>query len=458
MNLRNIKKIYMIGIGGISMSGIAEILKTWNFTVLGSDQTESKQTEYLKSHGINVIIGQNEKNITPDIDLIVYTAAIKKDNPELIMAAKYNIKTMERGVFLGELTKLFRKTIGIAGTHGKTTTTSMVANIFLQANLDPTIQVGAFLEQIGANYKVGKSEYFIIEACEYCDSFLNFQQESAIVLNIDNDHLDYFKNMDNMQKSYEKYVTHLPSNGVLVINNDDERCQKLKQYTTAKVITVGKKDAIWTYQNVTYNDDGYPEYDAYYNNEFYAKVHLMVNGTHNILNSLCSIALSDFYQIKKEDILSGLKIFTGASRRMEYKGTFMGAKVYDDYAHHPTEVMATAKAVKEKKFNRSWVIFECHSYSRLKDHLKEFAKSLSLFDNIIIAPIYAAREQNIYNIYENDLIDELHTLNKESIFLKTNTDIINYLKTKVQENDLILTMGAGKINILADELINYKGE
>ena len=238
------KHIYMIGIGGISMSGIAEILKEWKYEVSGSDRVESNQTKYLEEHGINVYIGQKKENITKDIDLIVYTAAIKADNPELIEANRLQIPSMERGAFLGEMTKLFSKTIGIAGTHGKTTTTSMVSSVFLAANLDPTIQVGAVLDLLKANYRVGKSPYLIIEACEYKDSFLNFHQESAIVLNIDNDHLDYFKNMENMEKSYHEYVSKLPENGVLVLNIEDEKCRNLADYTRATVVTVGKSNAL----------------------------------------------------------------------------------------------------------------------------------------------------------------------------------------------------------------------
>ena len=280
------KHIYMIGIGGISMSGIAEILKEWKYEVSGSDRVESNQTKYLEEHGINVYIGQKKENITKGIDLVVYTAAIKADNPELIEANRLQIPCMERGAFLGEMTKLFSKTIGIAGTHGKTTTTSMVSSVFLTANLDPTIQVGAVLDILKTNYRVGKSPYLIIEACEYKDSFLNFHQESAIVLNIDNDHLDYFKNMENMEKSYHEYVSKLPKNGVLVLNIEDERCKNLANYTKATVVTVGKSNALWTYDNVTYNEEGYPSFDVYYQDKFQKRFSLQVTGEYNILNSL----------------------------------------------------------------------------------------------------------------------------------------------------------------------------
>ena len=453
---KEVKHIYMIGIGGISMSGIAEILKTWGYEVSGSDRIESNQTKYLEEHGINVYIGQKKENITEDIDLVVYTAAINADNPELVEATRLKIPLMERGVFLGEITKLFPKTIGIAGTHGKTTTTSMVSSAFLAANLDPTIQVGAVLDLLNANYRVGKSPYLIIEACEYKDSFLNFHQESAIVLNIDNDHLDYFKNMDNMMRSYQEYVSKLPENGVLVLNIEDERCKNLANYTKATVVTVGKSNALWTYDNVTYNEEGYPSFDVYYQDKFQKRFSLQVTGEYNILNSLTCIALCSFYGIALDIIQKGLSSFSGASRRMEYKGLFEDAKVYDDYAHHPTEVKKTAEGILKKKFHESWVVFECHSYSRFVTYLKEFAESLSLFDHIILADIYAARETNTIDANEEDLVGLLKENQKDAIHISSYEKIKDYLKERVKKEDVIITMGAGNITKLAEILVKEK--
>lgn len=450
---KEVKHIYMIGIGGISMSGIAEILKTWGYEVSGSDRIESNQTKYLEEHGINVYIGQKKENITEDIDLVVYTAAINADNPELVEATRLKIPLMERGVFLGEITKLFPKTIGIAGTHGKTTTTSMVSSAFLAANLDPTIQVGAVLDLLNANYRVGKSPYLIIEACEYKDSFLNFHQESAIVLNIDNDHLDYFKNMDNMMRSYQEYVSKLSENGVLVLNIEDERCKNLANYTKATVVTVGKSNALWTYDNVTYNEEGYPSFDVYYQDKFQKRFSLQVTGEYNILNCLTCIVLCDFYGLSLDTIQNGLSAFSGAARRMEYKGEFHGARVYDDYAHHPTEVRATAKGILMKTFHESWVVFECHSYSRFVTYLKEFTESLSLFDHIIIADIYAARETNSFGAKEDDLVQLLKEKQKDAVHISDYEEIKTYLEKRVLKNDLIITMGAGNITRLAEILV-----
>ncbi len=450
---KEIKHIYMIGIGGISMSGIAEILKEWNYKVSGSDLIESRQTKTLEEHGIKVYIGQKKENITKDIDLVVYTAAIKKENPELVAAKSLGIQIMERGEFLGSITKLFAKTIGIAGTHGKTTTTSMVASVFLESGFDPTIQVGAILHSIRANYRVGKSPYLIIEACEYKDSFLNFKQESAIVLNVDNDHMDYFKNMENVMKSYQEYVSKLPEHGVLILNTEDERCKNLMKYTKAHIVTIGKSSAQWTYDNVKYNEEGYPSFDVYYKGEFQKRFFLQVTGEYNILNSLSCIALCTFYNISLDNIKKSLETFQGATRRMEYKGTFKGAKVYDDYAHHPTEVKKTTQGILKKKFHESWVVFECHSYSRFITYLKEFAESLSLFNHIIIVDIYAAREVNNFSANEEDLVDLLIENKKDAIYISNYEQIKDYLETRIKQDDIIITMGAGNITKLAEILV-----
>ncbi len=456
-NLKNYNNIYMIGIGGVSMSGLAHILKSWNFNVSGSDRESSNSTELLEHSGIKVNIGQIYENISSDIDLVVYTAAIKSDNPELMHARELNIKTLERGEFLGELTKLFDNTIGIAGTHGKTTTTSMVSLCFLNANTDPTIQVGSELKNINGNYRVGKSDTFIIEACEYCDSFLNFKQKSAIVLNIDNDHLDYFKNLDNIKKSFKEYVSHLPKDGVLVINGEDTNSNFLSNCTKAEVLKFGfNKDLDYNAQNIKFNDMGYPSYDLYNKDKFVDKIELNVLGIHNVLNSLACISLCLFYNLDLESIKKGLKDFTGAARRFEFKGIFNEAKVYDDYGHHPTEVNAVSNSIQNKIFNKSWVIFEPHTFSRVYNHASDFAKALVNFDNIIITDIYAAREKNTFGVSPNTIIEELKKINKEAIYISDYNEILKYLSERVQKDDLILTLGAGYITKLSNLLIEKR--
>ena len=454
LNIKDYKKIYMVGIGGISMSGIALILKRNGYIVSGSDGVSSAQTDWLINNGIHVNIGHLSDNVTEDIDLLVYTAAVKLDNPELVKAQELGIPIVERGEFLGEITKLYKDTIGVAGTHGKTSTTSMVTCSFIEAGLDPSIQVGANLKVLdNTNYRVGHSDYFIIEACEYCESYLNFVQRSAIVLNIDNDHLDYFGNIDNIEKSFQKYVSLLPEDGYLVLNRDDERCYNLRNSSKAKVITVGTTDeADFTYKNVVFDDDGFPTYDVYKSNEFMGSITLKVAGIHNVFNSLCCVALCDAYGIDVETVANALVKFTGASRRLEYKGLLNGAKVYDDYGHHPTEIMATVNGIRNKKYNESWVVFEAHTYSRLKEHLHEFADALQHFDHIIMIDIYAAREINTYDIHESDLLDELKKLGKEAIHISDHDEVIKYLKDKVNKDDVIITLGAGNVTKIANKI------
>ncbi len=452
-SIENYKNVYMIGIGGISMSGIAEIIKNYGYNVSGSDLNKSSITEKLEKNGIKVNYSQLKKNITKDIDLVVYTAAIKDDNKELIKARELGIKCMERADYLGEITKHFSDTIGISGTHGKTTTTSMLSSVFIEAGLDPTIQVGTNLNLIDGNYRIGKSEHLIIEACEYHDSYLKFKQKSAIVLNIDDDHLDYFKNINNIEKSFQKYVSNLPSDGYLVLNMDDERVYGLKDYTKAKVITIGSdKKADYYFKDVSYSSDGFPCFDVYHNNKKIDILSLKSAGIHNVYNSLCVYALAKEYGIDSKIIKKALLKPLGVSRRLEYKGKFNGASVYDDYGHHPTELEATYNGIKNKKYNKSFIIFEAHTFSRLKAHLKEFAKVLINYDNIIIVDIYAAREQNTYDIGPEDLIKEIKKLKKDALYIKDYDEIVKYLLENVKKDDIIITQGAGNITKLASKL------
>lgn len=449
------KHVFMIGIGGISMSGIADILMSMGYVVSGSDRESSSITDKLNNHGIKVLIPQDESNITDDIDFIVYTAAIKEDNPEMVAAKKKNIKMMERGEFLGELTKLFPNTIGVAGTHGKTSTTSMLSCIFLESDYDPSIQVGSILKNIDGNYRVGKSDTFIIEACEYSDSFLSFHQKSALVLNIDNDHLDYFKNLSGIKKSFNKYVSLLPADGYLVINSDDDNSSDLKNHTKAKVITYGiSNPADYMASDISFDKDGCGSFYVVKESKKLGKVELSVPGEHNVSNALGAIAMADLYGISFENIRTGLKKYEGASRRMEYKGEFKGAKVYDDYGHHPTEIEATSNAIHKKHYNESWVIFEPHTYSRAFKHKKDFAKTLSAFDHIIITDIYAARETNTYNVKEEDIIREIKKYGKEAFHISSYDNIKLYLSEYVNDGDLILTLGAGYVTKLASMLTN----
>ena len=452
--LEKYKKIHMIGIGGVSMSGIAEILHHFNFKITGSDLSQTEITDRLEGKGIKITIGHDLKN-AGNSDLVIYTAAVKQDDPEILEAKAHNIPLMERADFLGEITKCFKETICISGTHGKTTTTSMVALCFLEALKDPTIQVGANLSAINGNDKIGNSEYFILEACEYVESFLKFGPHAEIVLNIDNDHLDYFKNIENIKNAFIKYVKLLPEDGLLVTNLDDENCLELLNHTKAKCLTYSIKDKTANFyaENIQFDENGFASFDVFNNETYFDTIQLSVTGIHNVSNALSCIALCNEYGLEKNYIKSALKKFTGADRRFEFKGKINGASIFDDYAHHPTEIEATINAMKNKKYNKSWVIFQPHTYSRTLNHLDEFAKSLINFDNIIILDIYAAREKNIYNISAKNLVDKIISLGKKAMYLPDFESAVSYIKENIVENDLLLTLGAGTVTKIGPMLL-----
>ncbi len=452
--IKQYKKIYMIGIGGTSMSGISEILKNWGFKVAGSDVNKSETTDKLIESGIPVTIGHNPDAVK-GYDLVVYSAAISKLDPELIRANELGIPTVERKDFLGAITRAFRNTICISGTHGKSTTTSMVSMCFLEANLDPTIQIGAVLDPIGGNYRVGNSEYFILEACEYAESFLEFSPKAEIILNIDNDHLDYYKNLDNLKEAFIKYIKLLPDDGILVYNSDDPSCLHLSQYTKAKTITFGltSPNANFTAKNISFDKNGFPSFDVYHNNVFYKTMKLSVPGKHNILNALSCIALCDEFGIDKYDIKNGLSKYTGAERRFQYLGKINGASVYDDYGHHPTEITAVSEAMKKKDYNHSWVVFQPHTYSRTKNLLDDFVKCLLNFDNIIVTDIYAARETNTFDISSKDIVDKIDSLGRKAYYIQDFDDIIEFLKRNVKPDDIIITQGAGTVTKIGHKLV-----
>lgn len=445
-DLKKYKHIHLIGIGGISMSAIAETLHNWGYTVTGSDLNQSQITDTLTAHQINVVIGHDVENAR-NADLIIFSAAIKDDDLEMMIARQNSIPLITRGKFVGYLTKMYKETICVAGTHGKTTTTSMLSVCFLNAHKDPSIEVGAMLKNIGGNYHVGNSDYFIVESCEYKGNFLNFFPKTEIILNIDNDHLDYYKTFDNVVKAFQDFSLLLKEDGLLVTNADDENCLQLKNIVKSKFVSYGieNEKADFTAKNIQFDRHGFGQFDVYHANEFYAHIELSIAGKHNISNALACIAVCDYYGIEKSVILSSLKSFTGAERRLEYKGSFNEISVFDDYGHHPTEIMAVSDAIKNQEYHESWVIFQPHTYSRTAAQLEPFAKSLLNFDHVVLVDIYAAREKNTIGISSQDLADKIHELGKEAIYLSNFEDVVNYIKTHAKPNDLVLTLGAGTV-------------
>ena len=457
--LKQYKRIHMIGIGGTSMSGIAEILKRYGFIVTGSDASESELVDKLRESNIPVVVGHNLENLRK-ADLVVYSAAIPETDIEMQEAKRLNIKTMERSTFLGLITEAYRNTICISGTHGKTTTTSMISVCFLEAKKDPTIQVGAILKQIDGNNRVGRSDFFILESCEYVESFLKFHPKTEVILNIDNDHLDYFKDLDHVKNAFVKFVGLLPDDGLLILNADDKNCVDLYKNTNSKIVTFGinNEKSNFVARNISFDNNGFPLFDVYRNNTFYKSIKLSVPGLHNVYNALACIATCYEYGIEKEVIKEGLLKYTGAHRRFEYKGNTNGASVYDDYGHHPTEIKAVYNAMKKKKYNMSWVIFQPHTYSRTKNLLNEFAQALSGFDNIIVTDIYAAREKNTYGISSKDLVKQINInrVGRQALYMSDFHEIAKYIRDRVMPNDIVITLGAGTVTQIGPMILECK--
>ncbi len=441
-------KIHFIGIGGVSMSGIAMILKHRGYHISGSDNVESHTTQRLEDNGIQIMIGQKKENISSEIGLVVYTAAIKEDNPELMEAKNQNIPCVERSTMLGELTKQYENTIAICGTHGKTTTTSMVSSCFIEAKKDPTVQVGADFKGLGGlNYRVGSSEHFIIEACEYVRSFLSFRPKSIIVLNVEEDHLDYYKDIEDIKSAFHEFLSYAPKDGCIVYNHDDANCQEVVKNQTAHLISIGlQTESDWMAKNISLVD-GFYEFDAVSKEETIS-IGLRVPGYHNIYNALATIALCKFYQLDNFAIQNALHEFTGASRRFEFVGTFNGAKIFDDYAHHPTEIMATIHSAKDFHPHKLWVVFEPHTYSRTKTLYHEFSRCFKEADLVILTKIYAAREKDTGEVSSQMLADSVNEISHNCLYLDTYPEIEDYLKAHVEEGDIILTVGAGTITKL----------
>ena len=406
----------------------------------------------------NIPIYSFNKNNIKDGYHVIIGNAFDESNEEVKAALENpNVECTRYYDFLADFMEHY-VSIAVAGTHGKTTTTSLVSLCFLEALRDPSIQVGAIIKELDGNYRVGNSENFIIEACEYVESFLKFSPKSEIILNIDNDHLDYYKNLENIKNAFIKYVKLLPEDGHLIINADDNNCLDLPVYSKAQAIKYGieNDDVDFQAKNIKFDDEGMAEFDVYKYNEFYEHISLSIPGKHNILNALACIALCDTYGISKADIKNAIHKFKGADRRFEFKGMLNGARVYDDYGHHPTEVKATAKALKNKKYNKSWVVFQPHTYSRTFNLLDDFANALLEFDNIIVTDIYAARETNTYNISSKDLVNKIIELGKNAIYLPSLEECASYLKENVKKDDIVLTLGAGTVTNIGPMIVEKR--
>lgn len=450
--------VHFIGIGGISMSGLAKILLDKGFTISGSDSKESDLTRELSNDGCMIRYPQSADNIMPGTDLVVYTAAIHPDNPEFAKAVEMGLPLMARADLLGQIMANYKIAINVAGTHGKTTTTSMVSEILIAANADPTITVGGILKDIGGNLRIGKSDIFVAEACEYTNSFLSFSPTMNIILNVKEDHLDFFKDLADIRQSFRKFVQRLPRGGKLIINTDIEDYEYFYKDIDVNVITYGSDPAKSTYSaaDITYDDWGCCHYTLLKEGIPYgdnATIDLMVPGLHNVYNSLGAIAAALDLGIPMPAIKQGLKNFIGTDRRFQRKGEFNGVTVVDDYAHHPDEIVATLNAAKHYPHNKLWVAFQPHLYSRTKILMNEFANALAKADFVVLADIYAARETNTYGVSSADLQKKIQELGTTCYLPGDFEAIENFLKKNCINGDLLITMGAGDIYKVGEDLL-----
>lgn len=453
--LSHYSSIYFIGIGGISMSGLAEVLNKDGKKVSGSDQTLSPITSKLQQLGITVYEGHHADNITTDLDLIVYTAAIKSDNPEFKRATELSIPMIDRAKLLGMIMDRYKISLGIAGTHGKTTTTSMLSYIMLEGSLDPTISVGAILKGIDGNFRIGHSDYFITEACEYSNSFLQFHPNINVVLNIEEDHLDFFKDIHEIRRSFKQYLENTKTGGLIVLNDSIEGIDELITDIQSEYVTVGKrKTSTYSYENPVFDALGHGSFDLLHQGSLIDRIHLNVTGFHNIENALAAIAASLFMGITMEDIKKGLLKFGGADRRFEIKGIVGGVTVIDDYAHHPTEIKTTLEAVKHIDHNELWLVFQPHTYTRTKSLFNDFVDALKDVDHLIITDIYAAREKDPGDINSQMLVESLSKFGKEIVYIADFENICAYLKAHCIPNDMLITMGAGNVNSIGNMMLS----
>ncbi len=452
MKIEDYKNIHFIGIGGVSMSGLAMYLKREGFIVTGSDRGESETTKTLESLGITVYIGHDDKNITDETEIVCFTSAISKDNPELVEAKRRGIYCAERAELLGKMMERFKYPLSIAGTHGKTTTTSLVSSVLLRANVDPTITVGGYLPAIDGNFKLGKNDYFVVETCEYCDNFLWLKPNSAIILNVELDHTDYFKSEEQYYESFNKFAKSVQKDGCVVINNGIKDYEKVIADVEAKVITIGFEDADYMAKNIEYNAK-YNVFDIYRGEKFICKIETQVKGEHNVLNSLCTFALCDNLGIDLDHIIEGLKSFSGINRRLQFKGNINGVDIYDDYAHHPTEIKTTLKTVSNMGYNNIFVVFQPHTYSRTKSLLNDFSTSFSDATKAIFLDIYSAREAFDPTVSSEELSKMVHNFSNNGVYADSFESARHFVEDIAEPGDIVLTMGAGDVYKIADEAI-----
>lgn len=440
------RRVHLVGIGGVSMRALGEVLLGMGLIVSGSDLQYSAAIGNMRSLGITIHIGHDPGNIS-GAEFIIRTAAAKDENPEIAAAREAGIPVFERAQAWGVIMRRHQNAVCVSGTHGKTTTTSMITHILMEAALDPTVMIGGYLPLLNAGHRVGKGETIVMESCEYCNSFLNFAPTVAVILNIEADHLDFFKDLDDISASFRRFAGLVPDAGCIVYNDDDDTARKTVMDLNKPLISFGfSKGADVQARNI--NDSGHCSFDVYYKDRFYTHLDLNVAGRHNAANALAAAAVSIFMNIPGSTVAKGLSSFYGAGRRLEFKGTYNGAKIYDDYAHHPSEIRALIQAVKSMGFDRILCIFQPHTYTRTKALFDDFVRELSVADFAVLAEIYAARETNTINISSADLARQI----PNARYFKTFDEITDFIEGIARPGDVILTVGAGDIYTVGETL------
>ncbi len=447
--------VHFIGIGGISMSGLASLLLSRGFQVSGSDSRRSGLCVQLEKEGAVIGYPQKAENIPPDTGLVVYTAAIHPDNPEYRKAMEEGIPMLDRAKFLGQIMKLYKMPAAIAGTHGKTTTTSMLSEILLRSGTDPTLSIGGILPSIDSNFRVGGGDYFVAEACEYTNSFLSLYAKMGVILNIDNDHLDFFKDLDDIRSSFRRFALGIPGDGTLIINGSDPSTPYVTEGLDCRVVTFGMEEGFdYHASDVLMDGHSFPSFDLYEGGSLLGRVTLGVHGIHNIMNALAASAAARILGCSFDTIAEALSAFGGTHRRFEFKGRKNGVTVIDDYAHHPSEIRATLKAAMSLPHRELYLVFQPHTYSRTKALFEDFAQALKEAQHVILPDIYAARETDDLKVSSRLLSERINELGGDSCYMPGFEDIKKFLSEKCIHDDLLITMGAGDVYKIGDSFLN----
>ena len=455
MGFEQYKRIHCLGIGGIGLSAVAEILADNGHIVTGTDINPSKVTRHLESIGIKVFPKHEPENVE-GVDAIVYSNAVSDSNPEVLRARELGIPLFSRAEVLGMIMDKYEKSVAICGTHGKTTVTSMTSLILRNANYKPTILVGGNLPQINGNVEIGENKYFVTEACEYMDSFLQLRPSIGVILNIDSDHLDYFKDMEHIVRSFSTFVEQIPENGIIIAYGDNPFVKSILKGHTNK-ITYGYSESNDFYaENITFDEMGFPAFDLCRKGNKIASLQLSVPGEHNVLNAMAAFVTASYLKVDIPTIAATLKEYHGTNRRFDFNGkTENEALVFDDYAHHPTEIKATLSAAKNVKHNRLLLVFQPHTYTRTKALFDEFVDAFTDADVVILTDIYAAREKDVYDISSYKLMTAMKKRHPDSeiYYVKDFDDIVAYLRKVAKKGDIVMTMGAGDVYKVGDMLL-----